>query len=128
MSRKRKESKFTKSGKGIDKNERKKNTVFRFFELLVRKLTRLCILNVLYLICILPLLCAVVTLGVTMFGISPETVQQTVFVNLIMRLSFWVPRPVSLALVAISAVFYYCFSLHFPWHFISYIFSAVLVI
>ena len=106
MARKKRQSKYTKPGKGIDANERKKNTVFRFFELLVRKITRLVILNILYLICILPLVCAVVTLGVTIFGISPEVVQNTVFVNIIMRLSFWIPTPLAIALVCISAIFY----------------------
>lgn len=106
MARKRKESKFTRPGKGVDANGRKKNTVFRFFELLVRKITRLCILNVLYLICILPLICVVVTFGVVLFGITPEVVQQTVFVNLIMRLSYWIPQPIAIALVSLSAIFY----------------------
>ncbi len=106
MARKRRESKFTRPGKGVDANERKKNTVFRFFELLVRKITRLCILNILYLVCILPLICAIISLGVPMFGISEELVRNTVFINLIMRLSFWVPLPVGLALVAVSAIFY----------------------
>lgn len=106
MARKKKESKFTRPGKGVDANERKKNTVFRFFELLVRKITRLCILNVLYLICIFPLLCAAITLGVTLFEIAPELVNQTVFVNLIMRLSFWVPLPISVVLIVVSAIFY----------------------
>jgi len=107
MAHRNKQSKFTKPGKGIDANERKKNTVFRFFELLVRKTTRLCILNVLYLICILPLICAIVALIVPLFGISEELVRNTVFINLLMRISYnWIPLPIGLGLVALSAIFY----------------------
>ena len=107
MAKKKRQSKFTKPGKGVDPNERKKIAVFRFFELLIRKITRLCVLNVLYLIFILPLVCAIVSFIVPMFGISEELVRNTVFINLLMKLSYkWIPLPIGLILLAVSAVLY----------------------
>lgn len=106
MAKKKKAPGFTKPGRGIERDAKPKNAFFRFFELLIRKIYRLCILNVLYFICILPLICALITLGVTLFAIPAEVVAQTIFVNWMMRLAFWLPTPVSIALVIISAVFY----------------------
>lgn len=102
----KKQSRFLRPGKGVSKNERKKNAVFTFFELFIRKISRLCFFNILYLICILPLVCAIVVGAVVAFEISPEVVSQTVFVNLIMRISLTTPPVISYILLAISALIY----------------------
>lgn len=102
----KKQSRFLRPGKGVSRNERKKNVVFRFFELFIRKITPLCFFNIMYLICILPLICAIVVCAVAAFGISPETVSQTVFVNLIMRISLKIPPVLAYILLAVSALVY----------------------
>ncbi len=103
---KKSQSRFLRPGKGVSRNERKKNAVFTFFELFIRKISRLCFFNILYLICILPLICLIVTGTVVAFDISPEVVSQTVFVNLIMRIAIALPPTVSYILLAISALIY----------------------
>ena len=49
---------FTKPGKGVDPDEPEKRAFFRYFELLWRKLSRLIIVNMMYFICVLPLVMA----------------------------------------------------------------------
>ena len=106
MAQKKKESRFIRSGRGIARDDKKKNVFFRFFELFIRKISRLCILNILYLICILPLICALVFAAVALFGIPAETVESTIFVNIIMRICLKVPPVLSYILVAVSAIIY----------------------
>lgn len=49
---------FTKPGKGVDPDEPEKRPFFKYFELLWRKLSRLVIVNLMYFVCVLPLIMA----------------------------------------------------------------------
>ena len=89
----------------ITRDRRKKNKLFKFFELFVSKISKLCIFNIMYLVCILPIVCAVVVFGITGFGFSPEIVTKTVFVNLVMRV-LNIPPVISITLLVISIFFY----------------------
>lgn len=64
-------SKYTKPGKGIEKNEKQKRGVFRFFEILWRKKFKLIGINLIYVAMnIIPALfvCAVFMFGVSLYG------------------------------------------------------------
>ena len=54
---------FTKPGKGVDPNEPEKRAFFRYFELLWRKLSKLAVVNMMYFVCVLPLILAFHTLA-----------------------------------------------------------------
>ncbi len=95
-----------KPGKGVDREAKPKNAFFRFFELLVQRIYKICVFNIIYFICILPLLCALATGFIMLLGIPAETVANTVLLNWMLRASLWLPMPVSIALVVVSAVFY----------------------
>ncbi|MEG2377058.1 MAG: hypothetical protein RSC43_01740 [Clostridia bacterium] len=90
----------------VTREERSKNAFFHFFELLTRKMFKLFALNIMYFICILPILCTAVTLLVASFHIPVAMVENTLFVNLLMRITMWIPKPLMIALTVISVVFY----------------------
>lgn len=106
MAKQKRAPRFTRPGRGVDKNAKPKNAFFRFFELLISRISKLVVFNIMYFICILPIICAVITFGSSLFNVPAELVSQTVFFNWMMRLSFWLPTPISFALLAISIIFY----------------------
>ena len=68
---------YTKPGPGIDKNEPKKRGIFRFFEILGRKLTKLMGVNMLYFICSLPVLLICYFLGAPVISAVTQKVFST---------------------------------------------------
>lgn len=97
---------FMKPGRGVERNEKKKNAFFRFFELLLRKIYKLFLLNIIYFICVLPLICAMVVAGVQIFQVPADMVQKTIILNWILRSAIWIPTPIGIALAVISGIFY----------------------
>ena len=86
--------------------QRRKNKFFAFFELLYRKFPKLVALNLVYFICILPLLCAAVYFVLGLFDISPEVISNTYAAKTFLKLIAieWLPAAVKWALVMISAL------------------------
>lgn len=86
--------------------QRRKNKFFAFFELLYRKFPKLVALNLIYFVCILPLLCAAVYFVLGLFNVSPEIIQNTYAAKIFLKLIGieWLPAIVKWALVLLSAL------------------------
>ncbi len=97
---------FLKPGKGVERNERKKNAFFRFFELLYRRFTKLFILNIIYAICILPIICGVIVLLTGAFQLSDEVVRGSFLISNVLHIISNIPPALSLALLVIDLIFF----------------------
>lgn len=97
---------FLKPGKGVERNARKKNAFFRFFELLYRKFTKLFILNIIYAICILPIICGVIVLVTGAFQLSDELVRGSFLISNVMHIVSNMPSWLSIALLVIDLIFF----------------------
>ncbi len=101
---------YNKPGKGVDANSPKKHPFFLFWELLWRKFSRLIVLNILYFICILPIL----SFGYTQFyanlmdliGVVSEDVALGPLPTLLTSIALSVPYPLFIALLVLSVVLY----------------------
>lgn len=89
-----------------DMERRQKNKFFAFFELLYRKFPKLVALNLVYFICILPLICAAFYLVLGLFEISPEIIDNTYAAKVLLKLIGipWLPSIIKGFLVLVSAL------------------------
>ncbi len=97
---------FLKPGKGVERNERKKNAFFSFFELLYRRFTKLFILNIIYAICILPIICGIIVLFTGAFQLSDEVVRGSFLISNVLHIISNMPPALSLTLLVIDLVFF----------------------
>ncbi len=89
-----------------DMEQRRKNKFFAFFELIYRKFPKLVGLNLVYFICILPLICAAFYLVLGLFEISPDIIDNTYAAKVLLKLGgiSWLPNIVKTVIVLVSAV------------------------
>lgn len=97
---------FLKPGKGVERNERKKNAFFRFFELLYRRFTKLFILNIIYAICILPIICGVIVLLTGAFQLPDEVVRGSFLISNVLHIVSNMPPALSLGLLIVDLIFF----------------------
>lgn len=97
---------FIKEGKGVERDAKKKNAFFRFFELLLRKFTKLFLLNIVYVICISPLICGAVVLVTGTFQLSEEVIRGSFLISRIMWLASHIPLWLNFTLLAVDIVFF----------------------
>ena len=86
--------------------QRRKNKFFAFFELLYHKFPKLVALNLVYFICILPLICAAFYLVLGLFEVSPAIIDNTYAAKVFLKLGGipWLPSVIKGALVLASAI------------------------
>lgn len=87
-------------------NEKKKNGLIIFFELVYRKFPKLVLLNLVYFLCILPLLCGGFYLVLVLFRISPEIIDNTYAAEILLKLINlnWIPLIIKILLFSASAL------------------------
>ena len=87
-------------------NKKEKRAFVTYFEIIFSNATKLISLNLLYFLCLVPLLCGFIYLICILFNISPEIVQNVYFVHLAVWVTESVPLPVGLILFVLSTVIY----------------------
>lgn len=103
---------WAKPGKGVEKDEPKKNAFFHFWELVGRKFFQLVGYNVMYLICLLPLVIAIYGIVYTWLSViagaggTGETVALSPLLNLMGMLYNFVPAALHIPLVVVSLILY----------------------
>ncbi len=97
---------FLKPGKGVERNAKKKNAFFRFFEVLYRKFNKIVILNIIYTICILPIICGVIVLLTAAFQLSDDLVRGSFLISNVLQIVSNIPVPVSLGLLIIDLILF----------------------
>lgn len=106
---------FLKPGKGVEKNGRKKNAFFRFFEVLYRKFNKIVILNLIYTACILPVICGVIVFLTAAFQLSDELVRGSFLISNVLQIVSNIPTPVSIGLLVIDLVLFGPFTAGFSY-------------
>lgn len=103
---------WAKPGKGVERDEPKKNAFFHFWELVGRKFFQLVGYNLMYFVCLLPLIVYVYGLVYTWLstvagaGGSGETVALSLMVNLMGMLYNFVPGALHIPLFVLSVLLY----------------------
>lgn len=88
------------------RNEKEKRAFVKYFELIFSNASKLISLNLVYFLCLIPLLCVSIYLSCILFDISPEVIQSVYFVHLAVWITESIPFPVILALLIFSIVIY----------------------
>ena len=85
---------------------KKKNRFFTFFELVYRKFPKLVLLNLVYFLCILPLLCGAFYAVLVLFRISPEIIENTYAAMVLLKLInlSWLPNIIKILWFVASAL------------------------
>lgn len=100
---------YSKPGKGVDKNAPKKNAFFLFWELLGRKISKYIILNLMYLIIILPIVVYVYGMFYAWFStlvtIEAETIASPLL-EIFRMMLYYIPKQLQLPLLIVSLVLY----------------------
>ncbi len=85
---------------------KKKNSFVTFFELVYRKFPKLVLLNLVYFLCILPLICGAFYTVLVLFQPSPEIIDNTYAAKILLKLIElpWLPSIVKILLCSVSAL------------------------
>jgi len=86
--------------------DKEKREIFKYFEIIFSKASKLILLNLIYFICILPIFCAGVYLVCTLFEVSVELIQKIYFVHLTVWITGVIPTPLFFLLLVVSVVCY----------------------
>lgn len=102
---------YTKPGKGVDPDAPKKHPFFLFWELIWRKLSRLILLNLIYFVCILPILSFLYTRFYSVIlsmidSAAPDSIALGPLPSIMASFSFSIPFPLFVALLILSVVLY----------------------
>jgi len=101
---------YAKPGKGIDKNAPQKHRFLFFFELFFRKIWKLLGLNIIYFAITFPLVSFLAVYGLSAFieyyGLDLSILGNDFLVSLFLYFQTGLPRPIVLALVAVSAILF----------------------
>lgn len=93
--------------KNTDKNQNKeKRAIFRYFEIIYTKFSKLILLNLMYFACIAPLLCGIIYFTCVIFGVSAQTVQAFFFIHMSVWVTELIPLPVFILLFVVSLAAY----------------------
>lgn len=93
--------------KNTNQNEnKKKRAVFKYFEIIYTKFSKLILLNLMYFACITPLLCGIIYFTCVIFGASAQTVQAFFFVHMAVWITELIPLPVFIVLFIASLLAY----------------------
>lgn len=90
----------------IGKNDRQKNAFFRFFELLYRKFTKIFVLNIIYALCILPVICGVIVLLTIAFKLPDELIRESYLIGITMSLVSRLPGFISLPILIADLILF----------------------
>ncbi len=87
-------------------NEKEKRVFIKYFEIIFSNASKLISLNLIYFLCLIPLLCVSIYLICILFNVSPEIVQSVYFMHLAVWITESIPFPVILILFVLSAIIY----------------------
>lgn len=94
------------SPKKTGEDGRKKRAIVRYFEALYAKFPKIVLLNFVYFLCILPLLCGAITFTSAALNLSEDVIQSFFFIHTACWVTSWIPRFIFIPLFIISFACY----------------------
>ena len=98
-----------------DSQQKEKRAVFKYFEIIFSKASKLIQLNLIYFACILPIFCGALYFACIIFDVSAELIEQFYFLHLSVWLTANIPFPVFVILLMVSLILYGPFTAGFTY-------------